>query len=101
MGVIYGLAMGIGVFLVWWSCWSMPQGTVRTRREPKIVVTLRKAGMHTVTPSAFTGVSILSGVLAGVLLFALTGLWSFAFLGTGGGFIQLPRVVSKSPCEST
>ena len=56
------------------------------------MVTLRKAGMHTVTPSAFTGLSILSGVLAGVLLFALTGLWSFAFLGTGGGFI-MPRMV--------
>ena len=100
MGVIYGLAMGTGVFLVWWSCWSMPQGTVKTGREPKIAVTLRKAGMHTITPSAFTGVSILSGVLAGVLLFRPDRAVEFRLSRDGRWFHHASRG-RKSPCEST
>lgn len=92
MGVICGLSMGIGVFLIWWSCWSTPQKNAKPEREPRIAVALRKAGMPGITPSAFTGVSILSGILTGMVLFALTGVWSFSFLGVGAGFV-MPRII--------
>jgi tight adherence protein B len=73
-GLVVGLGVGIGLFLVWWSCWvPSPAGESRGRREGP----LRRVSDE-VVQAGFSGLTLRSllvtCVVAGLLVFALVQL---------------------------
>jgi tight adherence protein B len=77
-GLLLGLTLGVGLFLVWWSFWTPDQDPRPRRGRPRLVVRLEDdlvhAGYPTLTPRtvgvagaiAFSGVFLLGHVLVGV-----------------------------------
>ena len=55
MPLFLSLILGLGVCLMYLSCFPEGQKPVREAADPALVVALRKAGMHTLTPRTFTG----------------------------------------------
>lgn len=74
MGAILGLLFGVGVLLIWRSRMVATRGTGRpgrwaTRRQDL----LRQAGIDGVGPNQLAAVQIISALLAGLLVTAVTG----------------------------
>ena len=81
MGVVVGLAMGVGLFLIW-SAFTSPVQSPRTRRTPRMRSTLDDAGLRTVSVRllvvtsgvlfvlAFVAVELLSRTVPVALAFA-------------------------------
>jgi len=78
-GLALGLALGVGLFLIWWSAWEPDEGAVAPPRpRPRLLARLGDdlvhAGYPTLTPRAvvtagliaFAGVLLLGLVLVGV-----------------------------------
>ena len=63
MNILLGLLLGAGAFLLWWSCWPVPAGEARPNREPKMVIMLRKAGMHSLSLRTFMWLSVGSAAI--------------------------------------
>ena len=68
------------------------QKPVREAADPALVVALRKAGMHTLTPRTFTWVSLASAVALSLLLLLVSQLVALGVLGFIAGLVA-PRVV--------
>ena len=92
MNVLLGLLLGAGAFLLWWSCWPVPAGEERPNREPKMVIMLRKAGMHSLSLRTFMWLSVGSAAITALVIFAVTSLPNLALLSSVAGF-YLPRIV--------
>ena len=73
-----GLALGIGLFLIWWSCWVLPERPAKVRRPGRIEELLRASGISRVTPAGLVLSSALLGMLVLLTVWVLT-----AFLGAG------------------
>lgn len=75
MGTVWGLLLGAGVFLVWWSWWApeeRPPGRLdawRARTQDLLV----QAGAPTVTPGALIGASVSLGVVVALVGTGLSG----------------------------
>lgn len=65
MGVVTGLLLGVGLFSVWWSCWTPGPRRRAGHRSQRLHDLLVQAGAPGVTPRALVGVSV---CLAGVVL---------------------------------
>ena len=74
------------------SCFPEGQKPVRSTADSALVVALRKAGMHTLTPRTFTWVSVASAVVLSLLLLMMSQLVALGVLGFIAGFVA-PRVV--------
>ena len=81
MSLFLSLILGIGVCLVYLSCFPEGQKPVREAADPALVVALRKAGMHTLTPRTFTWVSLASAVALSLLLLLVSQLVALGVLG--------------------
>ena len=92
MNILLGLLLGAGAFLLWWSCWPVPAGEERPNREPKMVIMLRKAGMHSLSLRTFMWLSVGSAAITALVIFAVTSLPNLALLSSVAGF-YLPRIV--------
>ena len=92
MSLFLSLILGIGVCLVYLSCFPEGQKPVRSTADSALVVALRKAGMHTLTPRTFTWVSVASAVVLSLLLLMMSQLVALGVLGFIAGFVA-PRVV--------
>lgn len=92
MPLFLSLILGIGVCLVYLSCFSEGQKPVRSTADSALVVALRKAGMHTLTPRTFTWVSVASAVVLSLLLLLMSQLVALGVLGFIAGYVA-PRVV--------
>lgn len=92
MSLFLSLILGIGVCLVYLSCFPEGQKPVREAADPALVVALRKAGMHTLTPRTFTWVSLASAVALSLLLLLVSQLVALGVLGFIAGLVA-PRVV--------
>jgi tight adherence protein B len=71
---LWGLVLGAGVFLVWWSAWTPPAATPSNRigwaeRTTDLLV---QAGVRGVSPAGLVGVSVGVGVLALILGLGIT-----------------------------
>ncbi|ROZ63080.1 type II secretion system protein F [Kocuria soli] len=75
MGLLLGLGLGAGLFLIWWSFWERPAEARRRRlhREGVIRTRLDRAGLHDVRPSSLVVLSGLCSVVSAVVVFAVTG----------------------------
>ena len=75
MGTGLGLAFGVGLFCIWWSCWTTSAST-RSRRSLGWVDRwhdeLVQAGMGTVSPRALAGACLACAATVGVLVAAVS-----------------------------
>ena len=74
MGVVAGLLLGAGLFCVWWACWPPPPPREHRRDgwTERVEDVLVQAGAPSVTPSALVGASLVSALLVGVSVSAVT-----------------------------
>lgn len=88
MGVVVGLLLGSGLFLVWWSCWvpQQPDGapSAAVTRGGGMRETLQQAGFEAVGPSAL----LLGCVVAAAAAFLLAAGTSRSVV-VGGAFAVL------------
>lgn len=66
MSTAAGLIGGLGLFLIWWSCWNQPRGVPAVRRPSRLQDLLSRAGIEKVSPAGLMGSCAATG-LAGVL----------------------------------
>lgn len=66
-GLLLGAGVGVGLFLVWWSCWEAPPGPRPSRRVPK---TVRVLGDE-IVQAGFAGLSVRTLLTGSVLAFLL------------------------------
>lgn len=80
MGVLLGLCLGAGFFLMWWSFWERPATPRRRRAHRNGVLRARldRAGLHDVRVSALVVLSCGCTVGGGLATWALTGGTVFA-----------------------
>jgi tight adherence protein B len=77
MGLLLGLFFGIGVLLIIWT-FVTPAEERSTGDGPLVTRSrdlLASAGVEGVTPGAFIGVCVLTGVTGFVLMFVVSGAW--------------------------
>ncbi len=74
MGVVAGLLLGAGLFCVWWSFWPPPppRGRRRNGWSERMQDTLVQASAPAVTPAALVGASVVTALLVGLTVSALT-----------------------------
>lgn len=74
MGLLLGLFFGIGILLILWSFLSPPDTT--PKGDGRLIARSREllasAGVEGVTPAAFIGACLLTGVVAFVLMFVVS-----------------------------
>jgi tight adherence protein B len=68
-----GLVLGLGLFLIWRSCWVVPPAAARRPRTSRLEDELLQAGIQRVTPRAVVAASVAAGLLVAVLVLAGTG----------------------------
>ncbi|KPN22157.1 type II secretion system F family protein [Arthrobacter sp. Edens01] len=73
MTTVAGLTLGIGLFLVWWSCWALPERPPKLRRAGRLAEMLSASGIRRVTPAGLVASSVLLGVLVLLTGWVLTG----------------------------
>ncbi|MEI8409310.1 MULTISPECIES: type II secretion system F family protein [unclassified Kribbella] len=100
MGLLLGLFFGIGVLLIIWTFvapadeGAAGEGRVVTRSREL----LASAGVEGVTPGAFIGVCVITGVVGFVLMFVVSGAWPVGVvfgLMAGGMPVALLRSRSR------
>jgi len=67
-----GLALGLGLFLIWSSCWVIPEQAAKVRRPGRIEELLKSAGISRVTPGGLVLSSVLLGLLVLLTVWVLT-----------------------------
>ncbi len=88
MSALVGLLAGLGLFLVWTACWSVPGQASRPARRGKLAELLQQAGVEQVTPSSLLASTLGLAVLAALLVLVLTGAAPVALcLGLFSGYV--------------
>jgi tight adherence protein B len=85
-GLGLGLALGAGLFCIWWSCWAPDpdRRTLRSPRSSRLADELRQAGVQGVGPRGLLLSSITLGVAVLAVAVAATGV-----LAIGGCFATM------------
>lgn len=90
-GVVLGLLLGLGLFSIWWSCWTeQPQQAVASRVTlgDRLQDDLVQAGYGAVSPKGLALGSIAAGTVTFVLFVTVSGVASiagcFAAIAFGG-----------------
>lgn len=73
MSLATGLGLGVGLYLVWWSCWEIPARAGRPRRPSKLGKLLAASGVSRVTPGGLMASSAILGVLVLLTGWVATG----------------------------
>lgn len=74
MGVLLGLVLGAGLFLVWWSCWNEPTAASEDKADDsgRIRRLIAQAGIARLSPAGVVAAMAGCGVFAFLLVIALT-----------------------------
>ncbi len=106
MEALWGVLLGLGLFMVWWSFWPMPEPRAGTkdgwaaRTQDRLV----QAGAGSVTPAALIGVSVGIGIVTFIVVAGLTASAPigacFAILAARGPF-ALVTVRARSRNQAT
>ncbi|MFN3866846.1 MAG: type II secretion system F family protein [Demequina sp.] len=75
MDALWGAVLGLGLFLVWWSMWPMPERPRRARDgwAARTQDRLVAAGAAAVTPAALVGVAVGLAVVTFIVVAGLSG----------------------------
>lgn len=77
MGLLVGLSAGVGLFLIWWSCWVPEETpTEAPRRETlrhRLKDELTQAGFEQTGPGSLIAGSLMAAALTWLVIFALSG----------------------------
>lgn len=75
-GVLVGLVGGVGLFLIWWSCWVPEPGRRRRGVAAGPVQRLRdeltQAGYETISPAQVVAASVIAGMLVFLLAYSVS-----------------------------
>ncbi|MEZ2370736.1 type II secretion system F family protein [Arthrobacter sp. RCC_34] len=72
MSAVLGLALGLGLLLVWWSCWPRSGGGGKPARPSRLARALQAAGVERVSPAGLVGSALILALAAGLVLLAFT-----------------------------
>ncbi|GAB6898725.1 type II secretion system F family protein [Kineosporia succinea] len=81
MGALLGMTAGVGLFLIWWSCW---QAEPRKRSGEvglgfrRLRELLKEADLSSVSVTAFLALCAVAGIGTGLAVLAVTGVLSVA-----------------------
>lgn len=92
-GVRVGALLGLGVFCVWWACWTRPPRVRRPRRRVRAL--LDAAGWLEVPTAALPFVCLVAGTGAGVLVLAVSAVPVLGF-GACAAAAWAPVVLARS-----
>jgi tight adherence protein B len=96
MGVLVGLGVGVGLMLVW-SAFFLPRGRVREPHRGRTGELLARAGLGTVSPSAFTMLCVVAGCAAALVLQVVSRTPPVAIVfGLMGGFLPVAVVSGRA-----
>lgn len=89
MAVVCGLALGVGLFLVWWSVWAEPaSGTPRVSSDSRLRVLIAQSGVSGLSPAGVVSAMTAGALIAALLVFAVTRTWTIAAcFGLFGGAV--------------
>lgn len=81
-GLLLGLLLGVGLFLIWWSCWVPdPQAAGRRRRSgltERLADDLEQAGHDALTPRALLSACAIAFVLVFLIAYAMSSVPAIA-----------------------
>jgi tight adherence protein B len=97
MGALVGLGLGVGLMLVW-SAFALPRPRPRPRRTPaRLAELLARAGLGTVSASAFTVLCAVCGSTAALLMQVVTRTPPVAVLfGVMAAFVPVSVVSARA-----
>lgn len=72
MAAAVGLLGGVGLFLVWWSFWPLPERRTRPKRPGRLHSLIQKAGIQRVTPAGLVASSGGLGLFVALLFHVVT-----------------------------
>src|SRR4051794_29965952 len=78
ISAVVGLAGGVGLFLMWWSCWDTPDRGNRERKPGHLADLLAAAGVDKVSATGLAGTCAGLGIFVALVLFGLSGSWPIA-----------------------
>lgn len=86
-----GIVGGIGLFLIWWSCWEMPGvRRVRKKKPGRLQQAINQAGVERVSSNALLATCVGMAAVTFLVVFALTGSGPIAAcFGLFGGWLPL------------
>ncbi|TDD58980.1 type II secretion system protein F [Kribbella antibiotica] len=99
MGLILGLFFGVGVLLI--IATFVAPAEARAATDGRLITRSRDllaaAGVEGVTPAAFIGACLITGLIGFVVMFAVSGAWPVGFVfGLMAGFAPIALVRSRA-----
>ncbi|NUP58458.1 MAG: type II secretion system protein F [Pseudarthrobacter sp.] len=78
MSALAGATAGLGLFLIWWSCWETPDRGQRERKASRLSDLLAGAGVDKVSATGLAGTCLGLALFAALVFFALSRSWPIA-----------------------
>ena len=73
MAVVWGLMLGSGLLLIWWSFWPQQEAASgRARQDGRLRELIAQAGIQRVSPAGVVGAMVLCGLMVLLIVFVLT-----------------------------
>lgn len=78
MSALMGTTAGIGLFLIWWSCWEVPDRGNRERKPGRLAELLAGAGVDKVSVRGLVGTCLGLGAFVALVFFGFSRSWPLA-----------------------
>lgn len=75
---LVGMVAGVGLFLIWWSCWNTPTLGDRERKPGRLADLLAAAGIDKVSPRGLVATCLGLAIFVVLVFFALSRSWPIA-----------------------
>ncbi|MFK0071546.1 type II secretion system F family protein [Arthrobacter woluwensis] len=72
MSAVLGMVFGLGLLLIWWSCWPRSGKDAAPARPSRLAQALQAAGVESVSPAGLVGSALILALVAGLVILAFT-----------------------------